>query len=47
MQHIYSYIIVGIWIGIEFSQPVGRNDGTLQGVTYFGPLQPNHGLLML
>ncbi|KAJ3427323.1 dynactin subunit [Anaeramoeba flamelloides] len=25
----------GIWVGIELDQPVGKNNGTIEGVTYF------------
>jgi len=32
----------GIWVGIEFDQPVGKNNGTVAGVQYFSCL-PNRG----
>ena len=33
----------GVWIGLELERPVGRNDGSVQGVRYFS-CQPEHGL---
>jgi len=32
----------GIWIGVVFDQPVGKNDGSVNGVKYF-ECAPNHG----
>lgn len=32
-----------IWCGIEFDKPVGKNDGSIRGKRYFGPLKPNYG----
>ncbi|SJM86595.1 related to Tubulin-specific chaperone B [Zygosaccharomyces bailii] len=32
-----------IWCGIEFDCAVGKNDGTLNGKVYFGPVEANHG----
>ncbi|AGO13202.1 AaceriAFR054Wp [[Ashbya] aceris (nom. inval.)] len=32
-----------IWCGVEFDEPVGRNDGTFNGRAYFGPVHNNHG----
>lgn len=32
-----------IWCGIEFDKPVGKNDGSIKGKRYFGPLNPNYG----
>ncbi|GFS49300.1 CAP-Gly domain-containing linker protein 3 [Trichonephila clavipes] len=32
----------GIWAGVELEEPLGKNDGTLKGVTYFKCSQ-NHG----
>eukprot|EP00927_Polykrikos_kofoidii_P002951 TRINITY_DN11173_c0_g1_i1.p1 TRINITY_DN11173_c0_g1~~TRINITY_DN11173_c0_g1_i1.p1 ORF type:complete len:965 (-),score=169.71 TRINITY_DN11173_c0_g1_i1:54-2948(-) len=37
----------GIWVGVEFTQPAGRNDGSVNGVQYFGPTAPNRGLFVL
>lgn len=34
---------IDIWCGIEFDEPVGKNDGTFAGQTYFGPTRPNYG----
>ncbi|AAS53425.2 AFR054Wp [Eremothecium gossypii ATCC 10895] len=31
------------WCGVEFDEPVGRNDGTFNGRAYFGPVHSNHG----
>lgn len=33
----------GIWTGIEFDQPIGKNDGSVDGVQYF-MCPPNHGM---
>ena len=35
----------GRWIGIELSQPNGKNDGTVQGVKYF-TCKPNYGVFV-
>merc|ERR1712039_200772 len=35
----------GQWVGIELDQPVGQNDGSVQGVVYFG-CKPPHGVFM-
>ncbi|AQZ18037.1 ALF1 (YNL148C) [Zygosaccharomyces parabailii] len=32
-----------IWCGIEFDCAVGKNDGTLNGKVYFGPVEAKHG----
>lgn len=32
-----------IWCGIEFDKPCGKNDGSIKGKQYFGPLKPNYG----
>lgn len=33
----------GIWCGVEFDEPVGKNNGIFKGKTYFGPVKPNYG----
>jgi hypothetical protein len=33
----------GIWVGIELNEPSGKNDGTVQGVSYF-KCPPKFGL---
>ena len=32
----------GTWVGIEFDEPVGKNDGSVQGTRYF-TTRPRHG----
>lgn len=33
----------GFWCGVELDEPVGKNNGTVNGVVYFS-CQPNHGI---
>lgn len=35
----------GEWIGVEFDEAVGKNDGSVQGIPYFR-CAPNHGLFV-
>src|SRR6266404_6352249 len=35
----------GKWVGIELSEPVGKNDGSVQGVTYFS-CRTDHGVFV-
>lgn len=35
----------GKWVGIELSEPNGKNDGTVQGVKYF-TCKPHHGVFV-
>jgi len=35
----------GEWVGVEYEQPVGKNDGSVQGTRYWS-CQPNHGLFV-
>lgn len=34
---------VDTWCGIEFDEPVGKNNGVFKGTTYFGPVNDNYG----
>ncbi|SCU87806.1 LAFA_0E08922g1_1 [Lachancea sp. 'fantastica'] len=33
----------GIWCGVEFDEPCGKNDGSLDGEVLFGPVKPSYG----
>ncbi|CAR21605.1 CAP-Gly domain-containing protein [Lachancea thermotolerans] len=33
----------GIWCGVEFDEPVGKNDGSFKGRYFFGPVRPKYG----
>ena len=35
----------GYWVGVQYDEPVGKNDGTIKGVAYFNCL-PNYGALV-
>lgn len=32
-----------LWCGVEFDEPVGKNDGSFKGKVIFGPVQPQYG----
>lgn len=35
----------GLWIGLSFTKPIGKNNGTVQGREYFR-CKPNHGVMV-
>lgn len=35
----------GLWIGLSFSEPIGKNNGTVQGREYFR-CKPKHGMMV-
>lgn len=35
----------GKWVGIELDKSEGKNDGTIQGITYFN-CKPNYGVFV-
>ncbi|KAG8221095.1 CAP Gly-rich domain-containing protein [Butyriboletus roseoflavus] len=40
-----TFAKTGVWVGIEYDEPIGRNDGSVQGERYF-TCRPNHGVFV-
>lgn len=34
---------IDIWCGVQFDEPVGKNDGSIKGTVYFGPVNAKYG----
>lgn len=45
LSRIFYVVFAGKWIGVELDEPKGKNNGTVQGKSYFS-CPDNHGIFV-